>query len=54
MNMKKNIEKHAESRLTFPADTGPVAKDKRYKLGVWLHGEYKDKSKKPKNAISGI
>lgn len=53
MNLKQNIDKHATSRLKFPADTGQVAKDKRYKLGVWLHGEYRDKSKKPTNAIIG-
>ncbi len=54
MNLKLNTEKNAASRIKFPADTGSVAKDKRYKLGVWLHGEYRDKSKKLKNAISGV
>jgi hypothetical protein len=54
MNLKLNVEKNAASRLKYPADAGSVAKDKRYKLGVWLHGEYRQKSKKPRNAISGV
>ena len=54
MNLKLNVKENAASRLNFPVDTGPVAKDKRYKLGVWLHGEYRQKSKKPKNALRGV
>ena len=54
MNLKLNVEENAASRLNFPVDTEPVAKDKRYKLGVWLHGEYRQKSKKPKNALRGV
>jgi hypothetical protein len=51
MNLKLNVEKNAASRLKFPADAGPVAKDMHYKLGVWLHGEYRQKSKKPRYAL---
>jgi len=54
MNLKLNVKENAASRLNFPVDTEPVAKDKRYKLGVWLHGEYRQKSKKPKNALRGV
>jgi len=54
MNLKLNVKENAASRLNFPVDTEPVAKDKRYKLGVWLHGEYRQKSKKPRNAVRVI
>lgn len=43
MNLNKKIEDHAESKLKFLMDSETVSKDKRYKLGVWLHGEYRNK-----------
>jgi hypothetical protein len=46
MNMNQKIEKHADSKLRFLIDSESVSKDKCYKLGKWLHGEYRDKSRK--------
>jgi hypothetical protein len=47
--MNQKIEKHAESKLKFPKEPESVSKDKCYKLGKWLHGEYRDKLRK--NAV---
>jgi hypothetical protein len=33
-------------KLKRQMDSDAIAKDKCYKLGVWLHGEYRKKSKK--------
>ncbi len=43
---KKQIEKRAETKLKYLLDSDSVAKEKRYKLGAWFHGEYRDKYKK--------
>lgn len=46
MNFNHKIEKPAGLKPKGLMDSESVAKDKRYKLGVWLHGEYKTKFKK--------
>lgn len=46
MQFNQKLEKHAEPKLKCLMDSESVAKDKCYKLGVWLHGEYRDKFKK--------
>jgi hypothetical protein len=46
MNMNHNLKSHAETRIRYFADSESIAKEKRYKLGEWLHQEYRDKFKK--------
>jgi hypothetical protein len=43
MNLNKKTQNDVASRLKYLMDSESVSKDKRYKLGVWLHGEYKNK-----------
>jgi len=42
----QKIEKPTQLERKCLMDSEAVARDKRYKLGVWLHGEYKEKFKK--------
>jgi hypothetical protein len=37
---------YADTRIRYFADSDSVANEKRYKLGEWLHQEYRDKFKK--------
>jgi hypothetical protein len=46
MNFNPKIEKSVGSKHKCLMDSEAVAKDKCYKLGVWLHGEYRTKLKK--------
>jgi hypothetical protein len=46
MNFNHKIEKHNGLKPKCLMDSESVAKDKRYKLGVWLHGEYRAKLRK--------
>ncbi|CAG7855885.1 hypothetical protein MCAMS1_00180 [biofilm metagenome] len=46
MNMNHNMKFYADTRIRYFADSDSVAKEKRYKLGEWLHQEYRDKFKK--------
>lgn len=46
MNMNHNMKSFADTRIRYFADSDSVAKEKRYKLGEWLHQEYRDKFKK--------
>lgn len=46
MNLNQKLSKLTETKLKYLIDSESVAKDKRYKLGAWLHGEYRDKLKK--------
>jgi hypothetical protein len=43
MNLHHKIEKHTDTKLKFLIDSDTISKDKRYKLGEWLHGEYRNK-----------
>lgn len=45
MNFNHKIENPAYSKRKCLTDSDSVAKDKRYKLGVWLHSEYRTKLK---------
>lgn len=52
MNFNNNqIEKRVETNLKYLLDSDSVAKEKRYKLGAWFHGEYRDKYKKTANHV---
>jgi hypothetical protein len=42
MTLNQKIENHAKTKLRFLIDPETVSKDKSYKLGEWLHGEYRD------------
>jgi hypothetical protein len=46
MNLNPKIEQLAEAKPSYLMDHESVAKDKCYKLGVWLHGEHRSKFKK--------
>ena len=46
MYPNQNLQKPTEFKLKRPVESDSVAKDKRYKLGEWLHGDYKKKYKK--------
>jgi hypothetical protein len=40
------LERYTETRIRYLFDSETVKKEKRYKLGEWLHGEYRNKFKK--------
>jgi hypothetical protein len=40
------MERYTATRIRYLFDSESVGKEKRYKLGAWLHGEYRDKFKK--------
>ncbi len=46
MNLHPKIERLGGSKLGYLMDSESVAKDKRFKLGVWLHEEHKRKFKR--------
>jgi hypothetical protein len=46
MYSNQNFQKHIEFKLKRPLESESVTKDKRYKLGEWLHGDYKKKHMK--------
>lgn len=46
MNLHPKIEQLGGSKLGYLMDSDAVAKDKRFKLGVWLHEEHKRKFKR--------
>jgi|APDOM4702015191_1054821.scaffolds.fasta_scaffold131664_1 hypothetical protein len=50
MNVNTKLEKYTETKIRYLVDSEAVKKEKRYKLGEWLHGEYRNKLKK--NCIS--
>jgi hypothetical protein len=46
MILNPQIEQLSVSKLGYLMDSEAVAKDKRFKLGVWLHEEHKRKFKR--------
>jgi hypothetical protein len=46
MNPNNKIEKLVGSKPRYLMDAESVAKEKRYKLGAWLHGEHREQLKK--------
>ena len=46
MNLNQKFEKYAETKVRYLLDSESVRKEKRYKLGEWFHGEYRNKLKK--------
>jgi hypothetical protein len=46
MTFNNKFEKPTYSKRKCLMDSESVAKDKCYKLGVWLHSEYRTKLKK--------
>lgn len=46
MNMNHTMKSYADTRIRYFADSDSVAKEKRFKLGEWLHQEYPNKFKK--------
>jgi hypothetical protein len=46
MNPNHKVEKPIGSKLKYLMDAESVAKEKRYKLGAWLHGEHREQLKK--------
>lgn len=46
MNLNPKIEQLGGSKPGYLMDSESVAKDKRFKLGVWLHEEHKRKFKR--------
>jgi hypothetical protein len=43
MDLRQKFEKHVRPKLKSLMDSEAISKDKCYKLGEWLHGEYRDK-----------
>lgn len=46
MNVNQKLEKYTETKIRYLMDSEAVKKEKKYKLGEWLHGEYRNKLKK--------
>jgi hypothetical protein len=46
MYSNQKFQRPNEFKLKRPTETDSVTKDKCYKLGEWLHGDYKKKYKK--------
>jgi hypothetical protein len=43
MNMNLRIENYTAQKAMTRPDSESIIKDKRYKLGAWLHSEYRNK-----------
>lgn len=54
MNLNPKIEQLADAKPNFLMDHESVAKDKCYKLGIWLHGEHRCKSKRASSPAESI
>lgn len=55
MNANQNkLERYTETKVRYLFDSESVAREKRYKLGAWLHGEYRDKFKKASSRSESI
>jgi hypothetical protein len=46
MDVKQKLEHYTETKIKYLMDSEAVKKEKKYKLGEWLHGEYRNKLKK--------
>lgn len=47
MNLNYKTQIKTETKINYLIDSDSVAREKRYKLGQWFHGEYREKFKKP-------
>lgn len=54
MNLNPKIEQLADAKPSYLMDHESVAKDKCYKLGVWLHGEHRRKFKRAASPAENI
>ncbi len=54
MNLNPKIEQLADAKPGYLMDHESVTRDKCYKLGVWLHGEHRNKLKKAASPAESI